>query len=77
MVKYTTAEAWRDEAMQRANGVDEAESERRREMVRQHQLREGVQADTDMLSDYELYILGKMDIEEYEKYLLFKHGRQN
>jgi len=76
MVKYTTAQIWKDEAMRRANGVDEVESERRRDMVRQHQLQEGVEINAESLADYELYILGKMDMDEYQQYLLFKHGRQ-
>ncbi len=75
-MKYTTAQQWRDAAMQRANGVSEAESERRREIVRQYQLKEGGEADADRLADYELYILGKMDLDEYQQYLLFKHGSQ-
>lgn len=72
-MKYQSADQWRDAAMSRANGVTEEESERRREKVGQHQLKEGTIADADALADYELYILGKMDIDEYQQYLLLKH----
>ncbi len=71
---YKTAAKWREAAMKRTNGVDEDESGRRREIVQLHQLESGVEADADVRADYELYILGKMEIEEYEQYLLFKHG---
>ncbi len=69
---YKTADEWREAAMKRANGVDEDESGRRREMVQLHQLESGVEADAR--ADYELYILGKMEIEEYQQYLFLKHG---
>jgi len=71
---YETAGQWREAAMRRENGVDEEESRRRREMVRQYHLREGGEPDADTLADYDLYILGKMELDEYEQYLLFKHG---
>ena len=73
-MKYKTASKWYDAAMKRANGVTAEESERRREMAVQHRLKEGVEIDADTLADYELYILGKMDIDEYQQYLLLKHG---
>ncbi|MDX8403757.1 MAG: hypothetical protein R8K54_05050 [Mariprofundaceae bacterium] len=73
-MKYQSADQWRDTAMSCATGVTEEESERRRKMVGQYDLKEGMKSDTDALADYELYILGKMDMEEYQQYLLFKHG---
>jgi len=72
-MKYETAEQWHDAAMGRACGVDESERERRRTMVQSHYLQEGTEPDAERLADYELYILGKMDIEEYQQYLLFKY----
>ena len=72
-MNYETAEQWYDAAMERDCGVDEAECERRRAMVRNHYLQEGTEPDAERLADYELYILGKMDIEEYQQYLLFKY----
>jgi hypothetical protein len=72
---YRTADEWREAAMKRANGVDEGESGRRRKMLQLHQLEGGVEADADARADYELYILGKMEIEEYQKYLFLKHSK--
>jgi len=71
---YRTADEWRKAAMKRENSVDAAASKHRREKVRQHQLQEGVEVDSDTLADYELYILGKMEVEEYQSYLYFKHS---
>ncbi len=62
--------------MQRENGVSEEESARRRALAEAHYAQEGVQPDEDIWADHELYILGKMEIEEYEQYLLFKHSQQ-
>lgn len=73
-MRYESAEQWREEAMRRDNGVDAAESQRRREMVAAHHEGEGTRPDADRMADYELYILGKMELDEYEQYLLFKHG---
>jgi hypothetical protein len=60
--------------MQRDNTVDEAESMRRRNRVRSHHLASGIEPDADQLADYELYIQGKMEMDEYQQYLLFKHA---
>ena len=70
---YENAHQWREAAMSRKGGVSEEESEYRRKMVRAHHLAEGTEPDADTLADYELYILGKMDVDEYQQYLLFKH----
>lgn len=72
-MKYETAEQWRREAMRRSDGVDAEESGRRREKVAAYHRAEGTEPDTDRLADYELYIRGKMDIDEYQQYLVFKH----
>ena len=72
---YKTADEWRKAAMKRVNGVDEHESVRRREIVQLHQLQSGAEVDADTLADYELHILGKMDIKEYQDYLFFKHSK--
>ncbi len=73
--KYKTAEAWRDDAMQRENGVSDAEAASRRKQAEAHYKQEGVSPDADTCADHELFILGKMDMQEYEQYLLFKHSR--
>ena len=75
-LKYETAEQWRNAAMERENSVDAEESMRRRAMVEVHHRSEGTVPDEDKMADYELYILGKMHAEEYQQYLLFKHGAQ-
>jgi len=76
MVKqYQSADAWRKAAMQRENGVSEAESKQRRKQAEAHYAKENVQPTADILADHELYILGKMEIEEYEQYLLLKHSQ--
>jgi len=73
--KYQTAEAWRNDAMQRDNGVSDAESVQRRQQAEAHYKQEDVNPDADILADHELFILGKMEIEEYEQYLLLKHSQ--
>lgn len=75
-MQYESAEQWRDAAMQRENGVDAAESERRREVVVSHHEQEGTTPSPDRLADYELYILGKMELSEYQEYLVFKYSNQ-
>lgn len=72
-MKYKTAKAWRDAAMLRANGVSDIEIEQRRTQATLHYTQSNEQPDADILADHELYILGKMDMQEYEQYLLVKH----
>lgn len=76
-MKYSFAspDEWRFEAMQRISDIDAAESEKRRSLADAHNREHGI-ADTDMLADQELFILGKMDIEEYQEYLLFKYSKE-
>jgi len=74
-VKYTDASAWRDDAMQRKNGVSEDEISQRREQAERHYKTEGVAPNADIAADHELFILGKMDKKEYEQYLLLKHSQ--
>jgi len=74
-VKYTDANAWRDDAMQRENGVSEDESKQRREQAKVHYKSEGIVPNADIAADHELFILGKMDKKEYEQYLLLKHSQ--
>jgi len=75
-LKYTTAQAWRDAAMQRKNSVSAIEAGQRRAKAVLHYAQQQVQPNADILADHELYILGKMDMQEYEQYLLFKHSQQ-
>jgi len=76
MVKqYESADAWRDDAMVREQGVSDAEAASRRKQAEAHYAKENVQPTADILADHELFILGKMDMQEYEQYLLFKHSQ--
>lgn len=61
--------------MQRGNGVSDAEAISRRKQAEAHYQQESVLPDADTLADHELFILGKMDVQEYEQYLLFKHSQ--
>ncbi|MDQ6968383.1 MAG: hypothetical protein Q9M14_06865 [Mariprofundaceae bacterium] len=71
---YKTAQAWKEAAMQRAQGVDDVEAARREQVARAHILQEGKEPSDDVWEDYTLYVMGKMDLEEYQAYLLFKHS---
>lgn len=62
--------------MLRENGVSDLVVMERRKQAELHYAKEDVQPDASTLADHELYILGKMDMEEYEQYLLLKHGQQ-
>ncbi len=59
--------------MQRSTVIDAAESAHRADIAHAHNQQQGI-SDADTLADQQLYILGKMDIEEYQEYLLFKHS---
>jgi len=72
---FSNANDWRDAAMQRVSLCDTAESERRKILADAHNQKEGM-SDPNVLADQELYIQGKMDIDEYQNYLLFKHSNQ-
>jgi hypothetical protein len=72
-VNFTNANAWRDAAMQRSSDINVVESNQRRVAADAYNREQGISA-PDMLADQQLYIQGKMDIEEYQEYLLFKHS---
>ncbi|MFQ5346058.1 MAG: hypothetical protein ACE5DZ_08895 [Mariprofundus sp.] len=72
---YDSSDAWRNAVMQRSSGISDMESRQRREIAAAHNLKEGIQ-DADTLADQEMYILGKMSLEEYQDYLLFKHSKR-
>ena len=74
-MKYATAKEWCEAAMKRDNGVSDVESKQRRTLAESHYAKEDMQPTADILADHELYILGKMEIEEYEQYLLLKHSQ--
>ncbi len=72
-MKYTNANEWREAAMSRETTLSDDEISHRRSLAAKHYAAENIQPDADTLADHELYILGKMDMHEYEQYLLFKH----
>jgi len=68
-------DAWRQNAMQRPSAIDAAESLRRQAIADNHNRQQGI-TDADILADQQLYIQGKMELDEYQRYLLEKHARQ-
>jgi len=73
--QFSNANDWRNDAMQRLSLCDAAESDRRKRLADEHNRKEGM-FDPDVLADQQLYIQGKMDVDEYQNYLLFKHANQ-
>lgn len=71
VMPFATPDDWRSAAMQRSSAIDMEEIERRRAIAAVHHRRHGM-PDADTLADQELYILGKMELEEYRDYLIFK-----
>jgi len=60
--------------MCRQQGISEQESIKRQQTADTHNEKNGIHA-PESLQDQQLYILGKMDVEEYQDYLLFKHTK--
>jgi hypothetical protein len=71
--QYSSPAAWREAAMQRSAAIDTAESSHRAAIAHAHNQQQDT-SDADSLADQQLYIQGKMDMEEYQDYLLFKHA---
>lgn len=72
-VNFSNADDWWDAAMQRSPDISVAASNQRAAAAEAHN-REHSISDPDTLADQQLYIQGKMDLEEYQEYLLFKHS---
>ena len=66
---YATPDDWRAAALSRPVGVDALEQQRRRHMAAAYHRQHGM-PDAETLADQELYIQGRMDLEEYRDYLL-------
>ncbi|MDX8398373.1 MAG: hypothetical protein R8K49_08655 [Mariprofundaceae bacterium] len=75
-MKYKTADEWCDSAMQRDSMIDESQQELREKHARDFVLQQGLAHDEGLWQDYQLYIQGKMELEEYQDYLLFKHSKK-
>jgi len=71
---FTCHVAWREAALQRPDGVDDSTIAQRELQAaahnRQHQMN-----DPEIVADQQLYIRGKMDMDEYQAYLLLKHSQ--
>ena len=72
---YSSAAAWRNDAMQRDSTIDAAAVQQRQQMADLHNRQESI-VDADTLRDPQLYIQGKMSLDEYQDYLLFKYSTQ-
>ena len=72
--QFSNADAWRDAAMARPTTISDEESARRSAQADAHNRDHNI-SDADVLDDQQLYIQGKMELEEYQDYLLLKHGR--
>jgi len=70
---FGNAHDWFSAAMQRASDCDAVESAQRQQLADAHNRQENIH-DSDTLADQQLYIQGKMDRDEYQDYLLFKHS---
>jgi len=69
---YAHANQWREAAISRPQTIPAAISMQRQQAADQHNRQAGI-SDADVLKDQQLYILGKMELDEYQDYLLFKH----
>jgi len=72
--QFSNTDAWRSAAMQRESCVNAEESCQRARLADAHNNQEGM-TNPDTLADQQLYIQGKMDKDEYQNYLLFKHAK--
>jgi len=74
-ITYLNAAAWHAAGMQRPSlCCDAAETKQRQALANAHNRQENI-TDPDTLADQQLYIQGKMDKDEYQDYLLFKHSK--
>jgi len=71
--QYSNPSEWREAAMLRSSGIGDDEINQRRAVADAHNRQHGI-SDADTLADQQLYILGKMGLEEYQRYLLIKHS---
>jgi len=71
--QYSSAAEWHDAAMQRSSGIGDDEINQRRAVADAHNQKHGIN-DASVLVDQQLYIQGKMGLEEYQRYLQFKHS---
>jgi len=65
---------WRKKAMQRESNISTEEMRKRRARAERFYTEQGITPSADTLADHELYIQGKMSLEEYQQYLISKHA---
>ena len=73
--QYSNPSEWREVALLRSSRICDDEINQRRVVADAHNRKHSI-TDADTLADQQLYILGKMDLQEYQDYLLFKHSNQ-
>jgi len=71
---FHNAHDWYTAAMQRTSLCTPCESVQRQALADTHNHQQHI-CDDDTLADQQLYIQGKMDMDEYQNYLLFKHAK--
>jgi len=74
MTPFNNAHDWYTAAMQRPSLCTPCESVQRQQQADTHNHQQHIH-NADSLSDQQLYIQGKMDMDEYQDYLLFKHSK--
>ncbi|MDX8405435.1 MAG: hypothetical protein R8K50_04715 [Mariprofundus sp.] len=71
---YSNPRLWYEAAMMRIPVLAQAEAAQRQIMADAHNANNNI-TDAEALADQKLYIQGYMELEEYERYLFFKHSR--
>jgi len=71
---HENPQAWFAAAMIRVSTLDHAQIQQRQAIADAHNACNGI-SNADMLADQKLYIQGRMEMKEYESYLLFKYGK--
>jgi len=73
-IPHESAQAWFAAAMMRISTLDETQIRQRQAIADAHNACNGIKS-PETLIDQQLYIQGRMELDEYERYLLFKYGK--
>jgi len=71
---YESAQAWFDAAMERGTTLDPELIRQRQAIADAHNACNDIH-DATVLADQQLYIKGYMELEEYQRFLLLRHGK--
>lgn len=71
---YDSAQAWFDAAMERGTSLDPELIRQRQAIADAHNACNDIR-DAVLLADQQLYIQGYMELEEYQRFLLLRHGK--